>query len=323
MEYFMIKLGIVGAGAIIPYHLQAARLVGIMPTAICAKEGSTRAQHVADSNQDLSFKYDINELLESDIDAIVIAVPTVETVSVLKQCLVRKVPILVEKPVSINAVDFETLLKLDSELVQVGYNRRHYSSVRKFKSNLESLGKGIINVDIAELSLAGEISDNMINESLLTNSVHMFDLIHFLFGQIVLSNRKLVACENGGKIQTTQFENASGIIGNINLFFGVPENYSMTFSTRSHYQELRPIEEFRENSRMKLIEPNLERHYKVYSKDYKSWNINSDDLVTKPGFLSQYLEFKDRITGDISSQSVSANLFDAARANALAREFLV
>ena len=88
MEYLLIRLGIVGAGAIVQSHIDAAKLSGFDPVAICGRMGSPRAAKIAQQNKGLVAVADLNALLKSKLDAILIAVSTGETIEVLEKCLV-------------------------------------------------------------------------------------------------------------------------------------------------------------------------------------------------------------------------------------------
>ena len=81
----MIRLGIVGAGRIVQSHIDAAKLSGFSPIAICGREGSLKATKVAKANHGLLAVESLSELLQLELDAILIAVSTKDAASVLEE----------------------------------------------------------------------------------------------------------------------------------------------------------------------------------------------------------------------------------------------
>jgi predicted dehydrogenase len=316
----MIRLGIVGAGSIVQAHIDAAVLCGFTPVAICGRASSTRALEIAQANSGLVALEDIDILLKYELDAILIAVSVEDLVSVLEKCLHKKVPILVEKPVSTDEKILRSMFLRYGRDVIVGYNRRHYSSTNAFRDSLAARDKGLVNVNISELSLSNISSNEQKRDSVLTNSVHILDLISYLFGEIQLINSLKSAGSNGSEFLTWQFESAHGYFGNINLLFGTPENQSISHWSNSFFHELRPIESYNSSDCMQLTMPTLSSPMKSYKKKLLPWAMSPEDLSAKPGFLGQYSEFNELCTGRNLENRVSANLLDAANAVKLAKE---
>lgn len=320
MEYLLIRLGIVGAGTIVQSHIDAARLSGFAPVAICGRMGSPRAAKIAQQNKGLVAVSDLNDLLKSKLDAILIAVSIGETIDVLEKCLVGRLPILVEKPVSTDERILQKLYHRWGDQVLVGYNRRHYSSTKKFRETLAIKEKGLIGVNISELSLASQITKEERRQAILTNSVHILDLMNYLFGDIRLLNTIKSPKSTRLHFLTWQFESSKGYCGNINLLFGTPENQSVTQWSKSFFQELRPIEMYSSSDSMHMIPPTKNNPVKSYKKILQPWLMSEVDLKVKPGFLGEYSEFRELCLGKKMDKRISANLQDAANAVKIAHK---
>lgn len=314
----MIRLGIIGAGAIVPYHIEAAKLAGFEPIAICGRENSTRAQRLSADSPKMKYCQSVEELLKVDLDAILIASSPEASVSLLKRCLVKNIPILVEKPVTFSISEIAELEKLDTSRVLVGYNRRHYSSVIDFKSRIQSIDFGLIQVSIPELSWDPEPKLETREKFLFDNSTHILDLVPYIFGPIeVVSNEKLFD-KFGSKYCVATFRAGEKFLGTISLGYGTPENFSIKCWSSGLNIELNPIELLNECEELEIISATPLRPIKEYKKKFLThWKIDESDLKAKPGFFKQFQELKSLVT-NIDFDRRSATLLDAKNALLLA-----
>lgn len=120
-----LKLAVVGVGALGRHH---ARILAEMPdvelTAV-AESNRTQGEAVAASCH-CEWTHDYRTLL-GQIDAVSIVVPTCLHRTIAEDFLCRGIPVLVEKPLSNNVVDGETLVRLAKEHkvpLQVGHIER-------------------------------------------------------------------------------------------------------------------------------------------------------------------------------------------------------
>lgn len=308
------RLGIIGAGSIVRPHIEAAYQAGLMPVSICGKSFSSKAEQIAREFSDMQFCETLDSLLETDIDAILIAVPPEESLAVLKNAISRGIPILIEKPVALTSTFLRELSNIDSSKVIVGFNRRHYSSVAAFKSKALKLKEGLIKIDLPELSWMSNSDENQRRQMLIENSIHVLDLINFIFGSIEPSNVIKVCDSHGTKYAILTFKTILGFVGSINLAYGTPENISMKVWGEGLNLELSPLEIYTEYNRILPISPSFEIPFKRYVKQSsENWKIGMKDLKCKPGFIEQFLELKKLITGD-SDHLISARLEDAEKA---------
>jgi len=315
VEYILIRLGIVGAGSIVQSHIDAAKLSGFSPIAICGRKGSIRATKIAKANHGLLAVASLSEFLQLELDAILIAVSTEDAAGVLEKCIESNLPILIEKPITSDPEILKRLNGLASGQVRVGYNRRFYSSVSRLKEELIHQN-GLVQVIIPELSIARNSTVEERVSAVLENSVHILDLLCYLFGEVnivqknVIKNRDNFDCINAQVILGDHF------IGSINIIFEASENSSVKCWTQGKSLELMPIENFKESTKMKLVLPSASFPVKRYEKVFEAWEIDEDDKIVKPGFLRQYKEFKTFIAGAPSNKL--ATLQDALNAINLA-----
>ena len=296
MEYILIRLGIVGAGTIVQSHIDAAKLSGFTPTVICGREGSIRALRIAEGNHGLTATSNLNELLRFDLDAILIAVSTEAAAGVLNRCLQRKLPILIEKPITNDPEVLNRLSELGSEQVRVAYNRRFYSSISRLKEEVLHQS-GLVQVVIPELSMANETSLEERIRAILENSVHILDLLGFVFGEVSIVQKLVINSRENIECVTAQLKLGKDFIGSINLLFETSENSSIKCWTQGKSLELMPIENFKKSTKMKLVLPSESLPVKRYEKLFEEWQIAEADAKAKPGFLGQYNEFKNFIMG--------------------------
>lgn len=290
MEDFMIRLGIVGAGSIVQSHIHAAKICGFSPVVICGRRDSVRATKIAHENKGLTLASGLDELLQSELDAILIAVSTQDAVEVLEKCLEADLPILIEKPVATDPRDLAKLSVISTNNVRVGYNRRFYSSVQKFKEEL-STASGLVNVVVPELSLALGTSSNERRNAVLENSVHVFDLLGYLFGEIRIIQTLKTRDTGDAQFITAQLDLGEQFVGSLNLVFETSENYLLKCWTTGNCFEISPLEVFRKSEKMRLIPASDSVPIKRYERVIHNWTMSDDDVNAKPGFIGQYREF--------------------------------
>ena len=311
MEYILIRLGIVGAGSIVQSHIDAAKLSGFSPAVVCGREGSARAIGIAKANYGLSAVSNLNALLQFELDAILIAVSTEAAAGVLEKCLESNLPILIEKPITTNAKILKRLNDLGSRQVRVGYNRRFYSSISRLKEELVHQN-GLVQVVIPELSIASKTSLEERISAVLENSVHILDLLGFVFGEVSIVQKLIIKNHDNVDCITAQIKLGQHFVGSINLIFETSENSSIKCWVQGKSLELMPIENFNKSTKMKLVMPSNSSPVKRYEKVLENWNIGQDDTKAKPGFLGQYDAFKNFIAGAPSNNL--ATLQDALKA---------
>ena len=311
------RIGFVGAGNIAKYHIEAARGAGFELFGICAKPNSERANLLAAEYGFLNSANDINQLKDLGLDAVAVVVETRAALEVYRQLLELQIPILIEKPVSVFAHEFEAELDLERESTLVGFNRRFYASVGILKGLIDIEGITQSHWNISELPSSVHASLEDRTRMLKENSIHAFDLMRFLLGEFEAMQVEQQFDGVGLQAASAVCRMKSGSIATISLSFGVPSNTAVDFYTKSHNLQLKPIEMFHDYSSIEIIEPGNGIPFKQYKpKETSPWTIPKDDLDFKPGFLEQYKEFHRMVQGE--SRRFGASLRDCQLALNLA-----
>jgi len=292
----MKRLGLIGAGDIVQSHIDAALKTGFTPQVICGRKDSERARKVSLHNPGVVFARDLEELLEYELDALLIALPADIEMQVIEKCLEKNLPTLIEKPVSSDPTVLGRLVNLNLENVRVAYNRRFYSSVRSFQSSISS-EPGFVQITIPELSTLKKSDSRIKAKSILENSVHIFDLLYFVFGKITLTKIRPVIVKGEPIAVNAEVEFAQGSAGNMSILFNVPENYSIRYWGNSKNMELCPIEIYKSCSQIELRPPTSRYPVKTYVKNLDFWNLSKEDQLLKPGFFEQYSDFYRFVNG--------------------------
>lgn len=316
-----MKLGIVGAGSVVPFHIDAAIEVGFIPTAICGKYGSVNAKRISETYNSLSYVESFSELMRTDLDAILIATTSSSLLPILLEAIKMKIPILVEKPVTTNVDAFNEIPPSAYDRIIVGYNRRHYPAVREFKERMELEEGGLIQILVPELATNPLANEGVRRSALLENATHIFDLADFIFGPPVITDKKYLNDKSGKKFIQANFSSGESRFGTITISFGVPESPKISFWTGSKSFELSPIEQLRVSIGMERIEPSLRQPIARYVKQYSNSTAATENPNLKPGFLGQYLEFFSLAQGKRVAHD-SATIVSAQRAVSLAQTLL-
>ena len=179
-----IKLGVIGAGSITPQHIKVAVKSGFILDSICARDYSRSARILGHEFRFMNVYDTFEEFSMRKLDAYLVLTNTESQIEITQKLLEKRKPILVEKPVSTNpdlikALDFNDKLNQ----VVVGYNRRNLSSIRNLRASLNKSPFSFFTVSIPELSSLQYASSEEIENTILENTVHVFDLIFFLFGK--------------------------------------------------------------------------------------------------------------------------------------------
>jgi predicted dehydrogenase len=288
-----IKLAVIGAGDVAPFHLDAFQAIGVRFFGIAASHGSERAKNLGQRYDFSNIFSSWQELVEGadEFDALLLCTPPTVSELILRSILPFKKKILVEKPVTISLDSMDSLLKKDCSNVSVAFNRRYYESVIEFKKSITNQS-GHLSVSIIE----DNFSDlEKLRESLFENSVHIFDILNFVFGPISINSVKNIHAPKGaiGNI----LDDTGNYIGDFKIKFGPPENSEILFSTDKSSFLLKPIEKFSRFNTLVSADPTTEKPIRAY---IPQWSGNGADSIYvrtdfKPGFLEQAKEFVNQV----------------------------
>ena len=321
------RLGVVGSGSIIPFHLDAARAAGFEIAIVGSRQGSDRTPVLAE-RYGAEAGADWHAVLGADVDAFLIGPETSATPAILAAALETGKPILSEKPAAYASAELEALAgHANAGQILVGYNRRHYSSTAAAKAFVAHAtgpdGSGVtFHASIPEASWTTSMPADKKRDIVLSNTVHVLDLLRYLFGDLQLGHVAKIDCTDGVFSRAAVLaagagvSGAAGASGTAIVTFGSPSNYFVDLHSNGRSASMRPIEFYREFDSVSVIEPTPElplRHY--VANQAGEFKLDQADLDFKPGFLSQMRELAAMVEGHSPathpSEFKSATLADA------------
>ena len=291
------KLVIIGSGSISASHIEAAQANGFELFGICASNNSKSALEVAKKYNFNHYFPKLEDMLDTTFDAAAIICNTINIYSVYEKLYEKNIPILAEKPFSVNSVDFgENVLK--NQKLLIGYNRRYYSSISALREKIKSEIFYEAVIELSEMSWDSNSSVIEREQSVLENSVHSLDLMLYLFGEY--DSLEIHRSSFEGNLQSIKARlfYSGGVIVDLRISFGVPLNNSISVRFKDSIAYCTPIELFSSHSKMKIISADSQVKFKRYQPiSIEDWTLSDYDKSFKPGFYLQYKEFSDLVDG--------------------------
>ena len=286
-------MAVIGAGSIIPFHLDALENLGFSFTSMIYKENVSNANQLKSRFGIQHISNKIQELENKKFDCILLASSVESLGPLLKELLVYKVPILVEKPVSLSLELFGSISNEAESLIQVAYNRRFYSSVREFKMRLHDIPQYSFDIRLPENSWNESMKLEAFIKNLKVNTVHGIDLLFYIFGEdLEIKYHSSSFVRNRGGLITCFLANTKSS-GLLSISNGVPENYQVSARGWGARIELKPLELFKSYSGIEVREPSLDSPIRQYTpRANTSWQISQPDVKYKAGFFEQAKAFK-------------------------------
>ena len=309
------RIAIIGAGAIVPFHLKAFSAADLKVTAIAASPNSKNVKLFAEKYKIKKYYLDPQALIdEGEWDGIVIACKPEFLLQYLESALKFNRPILIEKPVALSSNDLKEI-GFDHPNVLVAYNRRFYPLIQNLKYEIENSSPLFASIEIPEKI---DFKSNLqFSNPLILNSVHMFDLVRFLFGSLNVN-----AMSHLDRVVTTLSLTANDKhLINMVINYNASANFSITIDSQPTRYVLRPLELLTKISGMQVIEPTESipvRRYQPLVVGEQITDKNSN--LFKPGFLGQAREFFEMLQGEPIKNG--ATLFDSYCAILMAEQII-
>tara|TARA_X000000950_G_scaffold136946_1_gene170221 strand:- start:356 stop:1294 length:939 start_codon:yes stop_codon:yes gene_type:complete len=247
-------------------------------------------------------------LLHKDIwDAAIICCNEKFIFSYLEKLSKTGKPLLVEKPVT---SDFKELKKIiRNKNIRVGFNRRFYNNVSYLKSDLKNKNVDLVKVCIPESSgLETTKTERALPKLVYSNSIHVFDLLLYLFGDISwLSAVKSKKQENLTSCSVLGVNEKKMNIS-LDLPFNYPENFSITIYAQKIKYVLKPIETLRVYKGMDIQESTDHTSNRVYKPRLQSLiELKTKDKF-KLGLLEQDKSFIEFCSSKIADEKLASIL---------------
>lgn len=271
------------------YHASALKESGLDLQAVASSNlhSSSQVKFASRNNIPKNFS-NWKELLDQEqYDGIVIGTRIESTLEILEYAIKQNVPILVEKPVSVNSKDLKNLIKKSHKLIMVGFNRRFYRTVNTLKNLIEIENTPVIaNMVIPESNL----------QNFFTNSIHSIDLLRYVFGDIKLEfSKKLIKNKMVNGVTAT-FSNKKNDLIQLTGIWNAPANVSLSVFSEKKQFELKPYETLKIFDDLKVIEPTTNDPIRKYApKLMEQIDLEPIDKKFKPGFFQQSNSFSELI----------------------------
>jgi predicted dehydrogenase len=314
-----MRLGVIGAGKIVPFHLEAALEAGFSLQSIVATKNSTNAKHISEG---FNFKKCFSDLTEfksgfNELDAILVASEASTLLPILSEIASQGIPILIEKPIFTDIAQLSLAGNIaNPEKIFVGYNRRFYKTILEMKNFIIDNPLAIVKFSIPELSGTRLNSSESIKKTLIENAVHMLDLAQYFFGADTLSLNKLDEATVKSDYIRVPFSDDN--FKYCELFFGYADNYAIELLANGKRVQLKPLEILKSYDEMEILQPDQNFPFKRYlpkvSGELSGHIIENSDF--KPGFELMHKEFINFAQGIPSS--TAASLKDAINVSAFA-----
>ena len=298
------RIAIIGAGVIAREHLLAFRdLENILIVGISAPT-SARSHRLAEEFDIKIICNDVKTLWEKTrADAVVVAVPILNTYEVCEDVFVHDWISLVEKPIGYNLAEAAALASLASAKSHqcfIALNRRHFGSTLHLKNLLTAnTSNRIIRVNDQEDQAQGVAAGHptsVIQNWHFANSIHLIDyFLQFGRGKISRVTREIKHQEARLSHVSAEIEFSSGDKGFYEAIWNAPARWSVQVELDSLIAELKPLEQARITRK---------------GSQTDELPIDSLDKNFKPGFKRQAELFINQVRGD-STQNKLPTLSDS------------
>jgi predicted dehydrogenase len=314
-----LRLGIIGAGSISKFHILAARNAGFRISAICASENSKSALRLKDEFGIDEYYTNSTRLINStSYDCIAIITQPEVTMEFISKVADKKIPILIEKPVSMNS---HSLIRFkDLNNVLVAYNRRYYNTIAELKKEHHT-NPGIFKFVSAEFLENTNNKFDLVKNEILKNTVHMLDLIRYILGDISLENFTFFSTN---LLLTCNILQNKKNVGQFSLSFNSKKNTCIDFENPLINIRLSPVEKLKKYDSFNIKSPDGTYSYTRY-KPIFSQSPNGFEIIEtgrlKPGFQGLYEDFKSMCLNEPKSVK-GASILDALSTLKLAEQLV-
>ncbi len=229
----MINVGIIGTGWFSGVHAKILqKMEGVRIKAICGTS-KVKAENYAKEYDQAKGYADFKEMLDEEkLHAVYICVPPFAHTEIELELISRKIPFLVEKPLSANLeIPKQILLKLNENpiITSVGYHFRYRNTIKTLKTELEDQKLGMITGGWMGSMPAVPWWRNQQTSGgqFIEQTTHLVDLLRYTVGEV----EEVFAAYANRSIAAEQYEHVSvHDVGTVTLKFqnGVIANLSNT-----------------------------------------------------------------------------------------------
>lgn len=193
-----IKIGIVGVGYLGAFHAQKCVQMPNVKLAAVSDANTARCQEIANQYKIQGF-FDYKDML-AHVDAVSIVVPAIHHFEVAKFFLEQGKPVFLEKPMTTNAIDAQTLIAISEEndcILQAGFIER-FNPVTQY---IKDVVKDPLVIETARMAPFSPRGTDV--SVVLDLMIHDIDLVHYLFATKLHLHSAQGAC-----VQSDQLDEA-------------------------------------------------------------------------------------------------------------------
>ena len=292
----MKRLVLIGPGNIAKYHIEAMMHFNFELVGCISREGSNASVNFMNDMGKASSEYfnEIDFMLKNkdSWDAVLICCPSKNQLEYIDLLASYEKPILVEKPVSFSPNNLNRYKH--NNKIMVSFNRRYYESINKLKSFISKNKEFFVSINIPESSKSINVSSpsKFLPISIYENSIHIFDLINYLFGDVKWLNA-ISSSENKLEFMSVHGRSSLNIPISLNLMLDSPENFSISINETNKKIQLKPIEVFKKYQGFEVHEPSIETPIRRYEPKLIEEVYSEPIKNCKPGFYKQAKVFSE------------------------------
>ena len=297
-----LRVGIIGIGRAGLQHARAVIACGHTVAVAAAKSpDSSNIESFTSAAPDARIVTGFEAVLDDDsLDALVVALPWQTTPPLLLRLLANEKPMLIEKPIGLNANSIDAVLQTggthpDGKLI--GFNRRYYGTAERLRGRLSEGGLKAVHMTISEdLGRQERAHGSEIIPHLLTfSSAHTLDLALHLLGALAIVKLYSRAEKSGAFTSINGLlETAEGVPVHLTLNASDPSPAGIRFLFDDHTAwSLSPLEMLSIFDRYEISEISPRSKIRRYMPHVAE--IIDEPVDFKPGFVTQMAVF---LSGD-------------------------
>tara|TARA_Y100001970_G_scaffold284775_1_gene402868 strand:+ start:5759 stop:6718 length:960 start_codon:yes stop_codon:yes gene_type:complete len=286
-----LKIGLIGCGKIAGFHVDSLRAAGFIVLAVAGRKNSKNVNFFAKKYKIKDIWKDPLKLAKQNtnyVDAFLVAVSIDESLKYLKILSETRMPALFEKPITYNYLNLEKY-RFNRNIL-VAFNRRFYSSVYEAKKFVNQNNPCIVRAEVPENMIIR--NNKIIFNKLFSNSIHVFDLLIFLFGDLKFKSKLIRGtAKKADGVVALFYSNKKDVINYIGNW-NASSNFSITIDYKNKRYQLLPIEKAKIFFGKKVVQPTKKIPIRTtIPKIYKDIKITKYEKLYKPGFYLQSKEF--------------------------------
>ncbi|MGD9893146.1 MAG: Gfo/Idh/MocA family protein [Dehalococcoidia bacterium] len=307
----MIRIGVIGCGYWGPLHIRVLHEIDGAAVTAVADLNPARLDHIAATYPGLHTTPDVDDLLASDVDAVVIATPAGTHASLATAALKARKHVLVEKPLATSTADAEALALLAERAgrrLMAGHTFVYHAAVRALR---ELIGGGVLGdiyyVDSKRVNLGLHRKDVDVVWDLGTHDVSILRYLLDGDAERVSAHGAAFHSAETAEVAYVQLRYPGGVLANLHVSWLDPvkvRRMTVVGSRRmAVWDDVEPVQKLR------LYDRGLDR--RPYHDDFGQWQVayrHGDEQVVPldfkeplrleaEEFLSSIREGRSSLTG--------------------------